>query len=72
MLGMDIKMDKLKIIRINKLSEKSKTTDLTQEEKEEQQGLRQEYINAFKNNLKSTLDSIVIENSDLEHNKLHN
>lgn len=53
-------MDQNKINRINELSRKAKTTGLTPEEKQEQQILRSEYINEFRNNLKSTLDTIVI------------
>ncbi len=57
-------MDKCKIDRISELSRKSKTVGLTPEEKEEQQALRTEYIDSFKSNLKSTLDSIVILDKD--------
>lgn len=53
-------MDQNKINRINELSRKAKTTGLTPEEKMEQQTLRSEYINHFRNNLKSTLETIVI------------
>lgn len=53
-------MDKNKLNRINELSRKSKTVGLTPAEKEEQQILRKEYINEFRNSLKSTLDTIVI------------
>lgn len=53
-------MDQARIQRINELAKKSKTIGLTQEEKHEQQILRQEYIQTFKNDLKSTLDSVVI------------
>ncbi|MGI6778729.1 MAG: DUF896 domain-containing protein [Acetivibrionales bacterium] len=53
-------MDQEKIERINALSRKAKTVGLSPEEKKEQQQLREEYINNFRNNLKSTLDSIVI------------
>jgi uncharacterized protein YnzC (UPF0291/DUF896 family) len=53
-------MDQNKINRINELSRKAKTTGLTPEEKIEQQNLRSEYINEFRNSLKSTLDTIVI------------
>jgi uncharacterized protein YnzC (UPF0291/DUF896 family) len=49
-----------KITRINELSKKAKTTGLTLQEKEEQQLLRQEYIKAFRGNLQSTLNSVVI------------
>lgn len=53
-------MDESKIKRINELAKKAKTVELTDKEKEEQLALRQEYIKAFRNNLKSTLDSIVV------------
>lgn len=46
--------------RINELARKQKTVGLTDEEKEEQKILRQEYIDAFKASLKSQLDSIVV------------
>ncbi len=46
--------------RINELSKKSKASGLTNEEQEEQKSLRAQYINLFKSNLKSTLDSIVV------------
>lgn len=47
-------MQKL-IKRINELANKSKVESLTDEEKKEQQGLRQEYLNIFRGNMKSTL-----------------
>ena len=53
-------MEQNKISRINELAKKAKTTGLTQAEKEEQQLLRSEYIKAFRNNLKSTLDTIIV------------
>lgn len=53
-------MEQYKIDRINELAHKAKTTGLSKEEEEERQKLRQEYIAAFKGNLKSTLDSIVV------------
>lgn len=53
-------MDPLKIKRINELAHKSKTVGLTKEEAIEQQQLRKEYLAAFRNNLKQTLDSIVL------------
>lgn len=49
-----------KINRINVLAKKAKETGLTSQEKEEQQVLRQEYVKAFRGNLQSTLDSVVI------------
>ncbi|WP_010247412.1 DUF896 domain-containing protein [Acetivibrio cellulolyticus] len=53
-------MEQSKINRINELSKKSKSVGLTPAEKEEQQILRNEYIKNFRNNLKSTLDTIVV------------
>ena len=42
-------MDEKKIARINELYHKSKGEGLTAEEKEEQQALRQEYIDTIRN-----------------------
>lgn len=54
-------MDEIKIKRINELARKSKTPEgLTAEEKEEQKTLRQEYIDSYKRNLVSQLESIYI------------
>lgn len=50
--------------RINELSRKSKNEGLNELEKEEQQKLRRIYIDAFKGNMKSTLDSLVIVDKD--------
>ncbi len=47
-----------KIKRINELARKSKAEGLTDAEKEEQQILRREYIDAFKANLRAQLDQI--------------
>ncbi len=52
------------IKRINELYRKSKTQGLTNEEKAEQARLRKEYIQAVKNNLKSTLNNVSIVNPD--------
>lgn len=46
------------IDRINHLANKSKTVGLTDEEKKEQNELRQEYLKSFRNNFKKQLDSI--------------
>lgn len=56
-------MEKNKINRINELAKKS---DLTEEEKEEQKQLRQEYINEYIGSLKKQLDNtyIVDENGN--------
>ena len=49
-----------RINRINELARKSRVTELTPEEKEEQAKLRREYIDNVKGNLKVQLDSIRI------------
>ena len=53
-------MEQKKIDRINELAKKSRAVGLSEEEKSEQKALRQEYIDAFRGNLRSTLDTIVI------------
>lgn len=57
-------MNDLKIARINELYKKMKAEGLTEEEKQEQQTLRQEYIQAIRNNLRGTLDNVSILNPD--------
>lgn len=57
-------MDQRKIARINELYHKSKGEGLTEEEKAEQQALRQEYLAAIRNNMRATLDNVSIENPD--------
>lgn len=65
MLSEDVNiMEQAKIQRINELAKKSKEGGLTPEEKAEQQVLRQEYIQAFKADLKATLDNVVIVDKD--------
>lgn len=46
--------------RINELARLSKERELTAEEKAEQAKLREEYLEAFRKNLKSTLDNTYI------------
>ncbi len=53
-----------KIARINELYHKSQKEGLSPEEKEEQEHLRKEYVQAFHNNLRSTLNQISIQNPD--------
>ena len=53
------------IDRINVLARKSKTPEgLTDAEKEEQQVLRRAYIDAFKRNMRATLENIEIVDGD--------
>ena len=52
------------IKRINELYHKSKGECLTKEESEEQIRLRKEYVAAFRNNLRGTLETIKIQNPD--------
>ena len=57
-------MTEEKIARINELARKSKAEGLTEEEKKEQAVLRQEFIAAFRRNVKAQLDNIDIVNED--------
>ncbi len=53
-----------KIKRINELYKKSKAEGLTEEERQEQALLRQEYIANVRMNLKAQLDNIDVVNED--------
>lgn len=57
-------MDEKVIARINELARKAKTGKLTEEEAAEQAKLRKEYIAAVRNNLRSQLDNIDIQEAD--------
>lgn len=57
-------MDEKKIARINELYHKSKSEGLTEEELKEQKILRREYVDAFRQNLRSQLDNISIVEED--------
>lgn len=57
-------MNEQKIAKINELYRKSKAEGLTPAEKEEQKILRQEYVASFRQNLRSQLDSIDVEETD--------
>ncbi len=63
-------MNKKDIDRINELARKKKTVGLTVSELEEQQRLRRQYIDEFKENLKATLDQVYIEREDGSYEKL--
>ena len=47
-----------RVKRINELAQKSRTVGLTEEEKAEQQRLRQEYVKAFRAGLDGMLDGV--------------
>lgn len=53
-----------KIQRINALAKKAKAEGLTDEEKREQQALREEYVADFRRSLKAQLDNTVVINPD--------
>lgn len=57
-------MEQSKIDRINELARKSKTTELTEEEKEEQKILRTEYIASVKASLVGHLENTSIVRPD--------
>jgi uncharacterized protein YnzC (UPF0291/DUF896 family) len=62
-----------KILRINELAHKSKTTELTESEKTEQQKLRKEYIQSVRSSLNSNLMSVKVvdeEGHDVTPGKL--
>ena len=63
-------MEKQKLDRINELSRKSRTEELTPEEKAEQFTLRGEYIEEFRSSLKNTLDHTYIQKPDGTREKL--
>lgn len=46
--------------RINELARKQRTVGLTEEEKQEQKVLREEYIKAFRESLRGQLDSTYV------------
>lgn len=57
-------MDEKQIQRINELYHKSQKEGLTEEEKKEQQDLRQDYIAAIRKNMRGTLNQVQILNPD--------
>ncbi len=52
-------MEKL-LKRINELARKSREQGLSEEEKAEQQNLRQEYLKKFRQGMENTLNSVYI------------
>ena len=57
-------MDASRIERINELYHKSQAVGLTEEEKEEQARLRQEYVAAIRGSLRNNLNNISIKEPD--------
>lgn len=53
-------LPKHKINRINELSNKSKSVGLSAAEREEQQSLRQEYLQTFRSSMTNTLKGVTI------------
>jgi uncharacterized protein YnzC (UPF0291/DUF896 family) len=53
-------LSKEKIARINELSKRAKSTGLTTKEAKEQQTLRKEYIQTFRNSFKDQLHSVKV------------
>ena len=59
-----------RLIRINELAKKAKTIGLSEEEIKERNILRREFLVAFRNNVKSTIDNITIVENDGSHTPL--
>lgn len=59
-----------RIARINELYHKSQAEGLSEEEREEQAGLRREYVESIRANMKSQLDSIVVQHPDGSRERL--
>ena len=55
-----------KIKRINELARKAKSAGLSEEEKLEQGLLRREYVDSFKENLRSQLENIEFVDAETE------
>jgi len=63
-------VDKAQIARINELAKKKRTVGLTEQEEKEQQVLRRQYIDEFKQNLQLTLDNTFVQRPDGSKEKL--
>lgn len=64
-------MENIKIDRINELANKSKISELTEQEKQEQQILRREYIESVKASLVSQLNNTYIVDKNGNKQKLN-
>jgi len=63
-------MEKHQIDRINELARKRKTVGLTPEELAEHEALRRQYIDEFKENLRSMLNQVYLQQEDGSYKKL--
>lgn len=63
-------MEQSKIDRINALAKKAKTEGLTEAETAERKALREGYIAAYRKNLRTQLDNMVIVEPNGERRKL--
>ena len=63
-------MEKAQVDRINELARKKKTVGLTEDEVNEHEALRRQYIDEFKANLKLTLDQVYLQQEDGSYKKL--
>ena len=63
-------MTEERIARLNELARKKKTVGLTEEEKQEQAMLRQEYLAAIRASLEAQLDNVYFVNEDGTEQKL--
>ena len=63
-------MTEERIARLNELARKKKTIGLTEEEKQEQAMLRQEYLAAIRASLEAQLDNVYFVNEDGKEEKL--
>ena len=57
-------MEKEKIDRINELARIKKIRPLTEDELKEQQALRREYIQGFRENMEAILQGVTIQEAD--------
>ena len=57
-------MEHEKILRINELTQISRERALTAEEQAERAALRKEYLDGWRESMKATLDSVLIERPD--------
>lgn len=64
-----------KLQRINELAKKSKGEGLTKKEKQEQQALREEYLQGFRKSFKNQIENVTVydpEGKDVTPDKIKN